>query len=197
MPGGDDSHMTRRQMGWGPDESLTPETLEELLEGPGIPQEEDLHIHRVVEAAMDLLEMPEDDMLVDNGLEFLTDWECHQLLNRSSIGRVGVAVAGVAVILPVRFAMVGDDVVFFTGRGLKLDAANEHKTMTFQIDGFDRHRGAGWSVLVVGSAEEIDRSELYGRKGETLHPAAPGDRNHVIRIRTDMVSGRRFGPVSA
>ena len=186
--------MTRRHMGWGPDESLTPEMLEELLEGPGIPQEEDLHVHRVVEAAVDLLEVPEGENLVDNGLEFLTDRECHQLLNRTSIGRVGVAVAGVAVILPVRFAMVGDDVVFFTGRGLKLDAAKERRTMTFQIDGFDPRRGAGWSVLVVGEGEEIGRSEVYGRKAEILHPAAPGERSHVVRIRTDTVSGRRFGP---
>jgi nitroimidazol reductase NimA-like FMN-containing flavoprotein (pyridoxamine 5'-phosphate oxidase superfamily) len=186
--------MKRSQMGWGPDESLTPETLEELLEGPGISADADLHIQRLMEEADDVVELPDEGSLVDNGLEFLTDWECHQLLNRMSVGRVGVSVAGVAVILPVRFAMVGDDVVFITGRGLKLSAAREHKTMTFEIDGFDRHRGTGWSVLVVGTAEEIDRSELYGRKGETLHPAAPGERDHVIRIRTDMVSGRRFGP---
>lgn len=189
--------MTTRHMGWGPDESLTPESLEDLLEDPGIAPEEDLHIHSIVEATLDLMEAPATEGLVDNGLEFLTESECHRLLNRASIGRVGISVAGVAVILPVRFAMVGDDVVFFTGRGLKLEAAHDGKTVTFQVDAFDPRRGSGWSVLVVGDAEEIDRADIYGRKAEILHPPAPGDRSHIVRIRTDMVSGRRFGPVTA
>lgn len=197
VDGGDDGCMSTRNMGWGPDESLTPESLEDLLEDPGIAPEEDLHIHSIVEATLDLMEAPEAEGLVDNGLEFLTETECHRLLNRASIGRVGISVAGVAVILPVRFAMVGDDVVFFTGRGLKLEAAHDRKTMTFEVDGFDPRHGSGWSVLLVGEGEEIDRSEVYGRKGETLHPAAPGERSHIVRIRTDMVSGRRFGPMTA
>lgn len=192
--GDDDESMSRSHMGWGPDEELTPESLEDLLEDPGIAPEEDLHVHSVVEAAMDLIEFPETENLVDNGLEFLSDQDCHRLLNRASIGRVGVSIAGVAVILPVRFAMVGDDIVFFTGRGLKLSAAHDGKTMSFQIDGFDARRGTGWSVLVVGTAEEIERSEVYGQKAEILHPAAPGERSHIVRIRSDVVSGRRFGP---
>ena len=186
--------MTKRHMGWGPDESLTPEALEDLLEGPGIAPEEDLHVHSIVEAAMDLIEPAETEGLVDNGLQFLSDVECHRLLNGASIGRVGISVAGVAVILPVRFAMVGDDVVFFTGSGLKLDAAHDGKTMTFEIDSFDAQRGSGWSVLVVGEGDEIDRGDVYGRNAENLHPAAPGERGHIVRIRTDMVTGRRFGP---
>lgn len=186
--------MNRRHMGWGPDESLTPESLEDLLEDPGVAPEEDLHVHSMVEAAMDLIEVPDAEGLTDNGLEFLNESECHRLLNGASIGRVGISVAGVAVILPVRFAMVGDDVVFFTGRGLKLDAAHERRTMTFQADSFDPRRGSGWSVLLVGQGAEIDRDEVYGRKAEILHPAAPGDRGHIVRIRTDVVSGRRFGP---
>lgn len=185
--------MNTRQMGWGPDESLTPEGLEELLESPGIATDADLHVLNITEVGSDSVEPSDDDDLVDNGLEFLSDSECQRLLHRASIGRVGVSVAGVAVILPVRFAMVGDDVVFYTGRGLKLDAAHDGRTMTFQVDHFDTRRGSGWSVLVVGPGEEIDRADLYGHKAEILHPAAPGERAHIVRIRTDVVSGRRFG----
>jgi hypothetical protein len=186
--------MRSLEEGFGPDESLTPEGLEELLEGPGSAADEQLYIHHVLEATLDLLEVPEPDPLVDDGLEFLTEKECHRLLNRAWIGRVGVSIAGVAMIIPVRFAMVGDDVVFFTGSGLKLDAASAGKTMTFEIDSYDARRGSGWSVLVVGTGEEISRPDIYGQRAETLTPAAPGVRNHVVRIRADVISGRRFGP---
>lgn len=178
--------------GFGPDDSLTPESLEELLEGPGTATDQELHVQNTLEETVDLLEGA--DALVDNGLEFLTEAECHQLLSRTWIGRVGVSIAGVATIFPVRYAMVGDDVVFFTGEGAKLDAATRGKTLTFEIDSYDPRRNAGWSVLVVGTAEEITRPDLYGRRAETLHSAAPGVRNHIVRIRTDVVTGRRFGP---
>ena len=134
------------------------------------------------------------DGLADNGLDFLAESECVQLLSRAWIGRVGIALAGVALILPVRYAMVGDDVVFFTGEGVKLDAANAGGTVTFEVDFYDPRRNSGWSVLVVGTAEEITRPDLYGRRAETLHPAAPGVRNHIVRIRTDVMTGRRFRP---
>jgi len=179
---------------WSSDDSLTPEALEELLEGPGPAADQQLYVHAVGEAMLDLFDAPEPDPLVDNGMEFLTETQCYALLNRTWIGRVGVSVAGVPMIIPVRFAMVGDDVVFFTGKGLKLNAANAGKTMTFEIDSYDPRRGAGWSVLVVGTGEEISRPDLYGQRAEMLTPAAPGVRGHIVRIRTDMISGRRFGP---
>lgn len=184
---------SRTSQGFGPDDSITPEGLEELLEGPGIAADAELSVHSLIEGSLDPLEVSEPDSLVDEGLEFLTDEECHRLLNRAWIGRVGVSTAGVAVILPVRFAMVGDDVVFFTSHGLKLDAATAGKTMTFEVDSFDPRRGSGWSVLVVGTPELISRSDIYGRRAEMLHPAAPGQRDQLVRIRSDVVSGRRFG----
>jgi hypothetical protein len=84
--------------------------------------------------------------------------------------------------------------VFVTGEGTKLYAARAAKIMTFEVDGFDPERQSGWSVLVVGNPEELDRSELRGRSAEGLQAAAPGQRHHVVCIRSDMVTGRRFGP---
>lgn len=186
--------MTTSHTGWEADDSLTPEGLEELLEATVLPTDQELHVHHLLEGGLDPFESADGDEFVDNGIEFLTELECHQLLNRAWIGRVGVSDAGVAVILPVRFAMVGDDVVFFTGEGLKLNAALAGKTMTFEIDSYDARRRSGWSVLIVGIGEAITRPDLYGRRAETLHPAAPGVRNHIVRIRTDVITGRRFGP---
>ncbi|MBV8304448.1 MAG: pyridoxamine 5'-phosphate oxidase family protein [Acidimicrobiia bacterium] len=184
----------RDHMGWGPDESLTPEELEVLIEGPGIAAVEELHVHALFEGVVDWDEPPDGAPLVDNGLQMLTESECQTLLRQASLGRVGVATAGVAMMMPVTYAMVGDDVVFRTGVGLKLDAARAGKTMTFEVDAFDPERRSGWSVLVVGTGEEIEPSDLYGRDALSLWPAAPGQRHHVVRIRTDLLTGRRFGP---
>jgi nitroimidazol reductase NimA-like FMN-containing flavoprotein (pyridoxamine 5'-phosphate oxidase superfamily) len=132
--------------------------------------------------------------LIDNGVEILTEVDCRRLLGTASIGRVGLAGGGVPVILPVRYAMAGEDIVFRTGEGLKLDAALEHSTLAFQVDHFDHDLG-GWSVLVAGSAQEIDACDLFPAEAARLRAAAPGDRRHIVRIRIDVISGRRFGRI--
>ncbi|MCU1450322.1 MAG: hypothetical protein JWP02_2492 [Acidimicrobiales bacterium] len=165
--------------------------MEKLRNAPEARAEEALGALRIFKPIGEWEEPPEIP-LVDVGLEVLAEPECQRLLHSVSFGRVGVATAGVAMILPVNYAMVGDDVVFFTGRGLKLRTAQTQKTMTFQIDAYDAETQSGWSVLVVGNAEEVDTAELYGRRAKVLAPAAPGERQNIVRIRTDMVTGRRF-----
>jgi hypothetical protein len=166
--------------------------MEMLRNGPAAHAEEALGALRIFKPIGEWEEPPETEPLFDLGLEVLAEAECQRLLHSASFGRVGVATAGVAMILPVNYAMVGDDIVFFTGPGLKLSAAQAQKTMTFQIDDYDAERNSGWSVLVVGNAEEIDTGELYGRRAKALAPGAPGERHDIVRIRPDMVTGRRF-----
>jgi hypothetical protein len=162
------------------------EALGELM------HEDAVGARQIFRSVADLVELPEQEPPADGGLEVLAESECQRLLHNMSFGRAGVSTAGVAMILPVNYAMVGDDVVFFTGRGMKLRAAQAQKTMTFEIDSFDPETASGWSVLVVGTAEEVDAGELYGKRVKALRPAAPGQRHRIVRIRTDMVTGRRF-----
>lgn len=170
--------------------------MEKLDEGPGVPAEETLGARQIFKSIGDWEDVSEEEPRFDGGLEILTASECQRLLHDSSFGRVGISTAGVAMILPVNYAMVGDDVVFVTGRGLKLSAARAQKWLTFEIDAYDAEAGAGWSVLVVGTPEEADRGDLYGYRAKALAPAAPGDRQDIVRIRPDMVTGRRFGRAS-
>ena len=56
------------------------------------------------------------------------------------------------------------------------------------------HRGSvGWSVIIAGVCEEItDTGELRRVEALGLEPWAPGTKGHWIRIRANVISGRRI-----
>ena len=131
-------------------------------------------------------------MLEDEGLQLLSDDECRQLLSIGRIGRVGVSMGAVPAIFPVNFALLDGDIVFRTATGTKLDAAARNAVVAFEVDRIDAVFEEGWSVFVVGTAEEIhDEIELERLRQLDLRTWAEGTRDHVVRIRPDFMSGRR------
>jgi nitroimidazol reductase NimA-like FMN-containing flavoprotein (pyridoxamine 5'-phosphate oxidase superfamily) len=124
----------------------------------------------------------------------LSDQECRRLLSEHRVGRLGLAVGGAPVILPVNYAFDGERVVFRTDQGLKLRHAPRRR-VAFEIDGIDEEAGTGWSVLVQGSAFEIIRS-VDSHAEELLrlpvNPLAAGEKAHWIEIVPHMISGRRI-----
>lgn len=130
--------------------------------------------------------------LVDEGLELLDEDECRRLLETRSVGRVGMTVNGLPAIFPVNYRMVGDSIVFATGPGLKLAAATANQTLAFEVDDVDEATHLGWSVLVVGEASELDAPTR--QLCAAMDPWAGGDRRHLVRIATDLISGRRIVP---
>ena len=132
-------------------------------------------------------------MLIDDGLELLTEAQCGDLLASQSFGRVGVTVGGLPVIMPVNYAFADGTVVFRSGPGTKLRAVSSGAVIAFEIDSWDASAGTGWSVLAVGRAEEIeDVDEIAGLDGHAPHPAAEGDRTHYVRLRPELMTGRRI-----
>src|SRR4051795_10485480 len=91
--------------------------------------------------------------LNDDGIDILTEGECRRLLTQAKVGRVVIATGGIAVVFPVNYGMVGGDIVFFTGEGTKLTAADHQTMVTFEVDAFNGDEASGWSVLAVGTAE--------------------------------------------
>ena len=127
------------------------------------------------------------------GLEILERDECANLLASQRVGRVGVC-AGQPLVVPVVFALLDGDVVFRTAPGEKLIAAALRRTVAFEVDGYDLDAGSGWSVLVVGRAEEIVRpDELRRAEGLGLPSWAGEARDRFVRVHTEAVSGRRLG----
>jgi nitroimidazol reductase NimA-like FMN-containing flavoprotein (pyridoxamine 5'-phosphate oxidase superfamily) len=133
-------------------------------------------------------------MLRDEGLDLLSEAECYTLLATESVGRVGVTVGALPVILPVNYATVGRDVVFRTSPGTKLRAALDHAVVAFEVDVLDYERRTGWSVLVVGRAREVvDPAELEALEALDLEPwAGDAPRDRWVRVQAEFVSGRRI-----
>jgi uncharacterized protein len=118
--------------------------------------------------------------------------DCVHLLTAHGLGRLAVSLRDQPLILPVNYAMDGDCVVFRTDAGTKLYGA-AGQPVAFEIDGFDRLYHEGWSVLVVGTAEEVHQPAERARLAALpLGPWAPGDKAHWLRIRPGAITGRRL-----
>ena len=131
----------------------------------------------------------------ETGFEALGEQEWLELLILETFGRVAVTVGGIPAVFPVNYHFVDGAIHFRTGEGIKLAAATRHAVVAFQVDDIDRVYHAGWSVLAVGTAEELKESvDLTWAVELPLRAWAPGVREHFVRILPDFVSGRRIIP---
>jgi len=133
-------------------------------------------------------------MLTDNeGLQILLEEECLELLAGGSLGRIAVTIGAVPAIFPVNYQLVDGRIVFRTGDGTKLHHGTKSAVVAFEVDDVDPATREGWSVLAVGLAREVPEGPLADAVLERLpHPWAPGERQHVIAIVPEFVSGRRI-----
>jgi uncharacterized protein len=129
--------------------------------------------------------------LFDEGLELLGEEECLRLLESAQIGRVAICSGEVAAVFPVTFAMVGGEIVFFTGNGTKLEAAKEGRTVSFEVDEIDPVE-RGWSVLAVGQATLAGPALMARAVALGLYPWVAGERHNLVKIRPTFLSGRRI-----
>lgn len=133
----------------------------------------------------------------ERGSEVLTVPECRRLLavgaKEHRHGHLGIPKDGAPLVLPVDYAVHGPDVVLRIGEGLfhQVDA----RLVAFQVDGVtslgDVEGGESktWSVLIQGLAIEEYQNVLTSH---LPHPQVPEAGTRVVRIRADVVTGRRF-----
>jgi hypothetical protein len=130
---------------------------------------------------------------IDQELEALSTEECFECLRTGGLGRVGFVSQGLAVVLPVNFAMRGREVVFLTGSGSKLEAVEAGAPLTFEIDHLGED-GLGWSVLAAGPAWSTSSpATVIEIQGLGVHPPSPATRTHAVGLEILAVTGRRFG----
>lgn len=120
---------------------------------------------------------------------------CLDLLATVSVGRIGVTIDALPVVLPVNFVLQNGAVVFRTVPGTKLDAATAGMVVAFEADryGDEGHRD-GWSVLLRGVAQEInERADLESARSLPLESwAFDGQADRYIKIAATIVTGRRI-----
>ena len=133
------------------------------------------------------------------GSEVLERSECARLLAVKSggVGRLGMVVEGQPAVVPLNYTMVDGDVVVRVGPGTILATIRESGTIVaFEIDDQPADGRSGWwSVLVQGLAQEVtDPNRLVLFAPGAPVPAVPEPGESMVRIRPDVLSGRRFAP---
>ena len=145
---------------------------------------------RGAEVGVPIPEEPTSEMIV------LPREDCLRLLASNSFGRLAVAMDS-PVIRPVNYVFDerSQSVVFRTADGSKFHAMLVNGNAAFEIDGVDLGARTGWSVIIVGMAEEITSpSELRRLDRLGLETWTPGRKAHWMRIRAWTVTGRRIVP---
>lgn len=127
-----------------------------------------------------------------NGLEVLDRDECLGLLATARLGRIAITSGALPVILPVNFRLFGDEILFRTGRGTKLDAATQGAVVAFEVDAMDPLEHTGWSVLVTGVARQVGDDEISERLAGRVPRWAPEGDSCVVAVSTELISGRRI-----
>jgi hypothetical protein len=128
--------------------------------------------------------------MTSRGLDRIHSDECLTLLRANSFGRIGTKIAEELVILPVYYAVAGEEILFRTDPGTKLMAAALTARVAFEID----DRADGWSVLAIGHAYEVRSiSPEYASASETLDAFwAAGERTDLVKITIEKIEGRRL-----
>lgn len=119
--------------------------------------------------------------------------ECLRLLESRAVGRYAyVASARALDVVPVNYVSRSDgSIVFRSGPGPKLSAADRRDVVAFQVDDIDEDRHTGWSVLVTGRARRLRYGEVTALE-RMPHPWAAGPRNNLVVIEPTHIEGRRL-----
>lgn len=133
-----------------------------------------------------------------NGMIVLDEADCWDRLAGASVGRLAVSIANQPDLFPVNHVVDGRTIVFRTAEGTKLAAAVLGTAVAFEVDGYDPEGGQAWSVVVHGSAHEIEELEdLLRAEDLPLFPWHAAPKHRWVRITPTEVSGRRFEVVRA
>ena len=125
-------------------------------------------------------------------VEVLSPSECLALLSQTTVGRIGASIGALPVILPVRFVLFGETVLFRTIPGTQLDAATIGAVIAFQADFYDPAGPTAWSVLLQGIASEVSGQATMAHSVPIAPWGDAGSPGRLVQIDTALVSGRRF-----
>jgi uncharacterized protein len=131
-------------------------------------------------------------------MDHLVTDACWLLLSSAAVGRVGFVSEGQPKVLPVNHCVDEHTIVFRTEGGASLHVLGQGAPVAFEVDGADSDVQTGWSVLVEGRLLEItDPDELSRVSHLPVHPWAPGERDHWMRLIPTSVTGRAISRLRA
>ena len=125
--------------------------------------------------------------------------ECLALLSRHHIGRLAFTFQDCVDIRPLKYVMIGDDLVFRTVYGTKVEALKRNPWVAFEVDEIDRPdvwysvvvRGTIYPVEDIGNADEQHAfTKALDSLGLDREVVADGSDVLLLRLHTDNMTGR-------
>jgi nitroimidazol reductase NimA-like FMN-containing flavoprotein (pyridoxamine 5'-phosphate oxidase superfamily) len=119
--------------------------------------------------------------------------DCLALLATRPFGRLVFTHRALPDVLPVNYQLDGEHLLIRLGSGSAAATATQDAVVAFEVDDIDVLSRTGWSVTVVGRAQEItDTDELTRARAHGLTTWAGDDRDHFVRVAAEKVTGRRL-----
>jgi hypothetical protein len=128
-------------------------------------------------------------------LEIVSAADCLRLLRSVVLGRLVYTYGGLPAVRLVNFLLDDDTIVFSTGPGDKLRAAERGDVVAFEADDVDMERHIGWTVTAIGRLSVLAADEAARLRGaRPVHPWLPMDDPQLIRLGIASLNGRRLVP---
>jgi nitroimidazol reductase NimA-like FMN-containing flavoprotein (pyridoxamine 5'-phosphate oxidase superfamily) len=126
-------------------------------------------------------------------VEELDRAEALRMLESVRWGRYGWSTPEGPRMLPVNYSVLDGAVYFRTGLHGSIAEGSTGNDAAFEADELDDRLTSGWSVVVLGRAEQVqDPAEVAALFRRMREPWAPGTRPVLVRIVPSEITGRRF-----
>jgi hypothetical protein len=135
-----------------------------------------------------------DHVPPSGSLRVLSEAECRDLLETTTVGRVAFASHHGLQLIPLNFLVVDGEIFFRTStESILNELAGGVDDVVFEVDFHGEFARDGWDVTVKGSTYQVTDPALYDRVASSskLRPWAGGTRAVVIRLVPRLIEGRR------
>jgi nitroimidazol reductase NimA-like FMN-containing flavoprotein (pyridoxamine 5'-phosphate oxidase superfamily) len=131
-----------------------------------------------------------DEDIGEGRLRTLTSYDCWSLLEEGEVARVAwVAPAGAAVV-PVNYTVADGSMWFRIDPSSALGREVPGQRVAVEVDHIDPGHRAGWSVVVIGTAEVVPLPDVPESVDLRVWPSGP--RSAFVRVVPAEVTGRRL-----
>lgn len=127
-----------------------------------------------------------------DGLVELTRPQCLALLATQDVGRLVFTSGSLPAIVPVAYVLDGDSIALRTATGSRVARHALDTVVAFEVDQVSRSLHSGWSVVVTGRSTREEDPATVARLTRELPRWVGGERDVVLRIGLELVTGRRI-----
>jgi nitroimidazol reductase NimA-like FMN-containing flavoprotein (pyridoxamine 5'-phosphate oxidase superfamily) len=131
----------------------------------------------------------------DELLEHLDAAACARLLAATTFGRLALVEAGKPVIVVLNHVLEGSDVLFRTGEAALIARLTDGRAVAaaYEVDSAFPVGESGWSVIATGQLARESDPAVAAAAVDRIRAWAHGDREVVLRLRVEELTGRRVG----